>query len=157
MAPADVAAGPASMDVIFIEGFRGQTVIGIDPSELHDPQPLVIDLAAGLPRLRACGTDAIGDTINYAVVRERLKRLLAEHRLQLLEALAEAMADFLIDEFGAAWVRVKVRKPRKFDDVESVGVQIERHAPPPPMRANSQQGGATVLKFIASGMVPGKG
>ncbi|WP_354401751.1 dihydroneopterin aldolase [Variovorax sp. OAS795] len=142
------------MDLIFIEGFSGQTVIGIHDSELHRPQPLVIDVHAGVPRARACDTDRIGDTIDYGVVRERLVRLMAEHRLQLLEALAEAIADILIDEFGAGWVRVKVVKPRKFDDVQAVGVQIERHAPT--HRASKAAPGATVLNFLASGMVPAR-
>lgn len=144
----------APMDLIFIEGLHGETVIGIHESELHRPQPLLIDVHAGVPRAHACDTDRIGDTIDYGVVRERLHRLLAEHRLQLLEAFAEAIADILIDEFGASWVRVKVVKPRKFDDVQSVGVQIERHAPA--YRASRSTHGATVLKFLASGMVPAK-
>ena len=114
------------MDLILIEGLTGQTVIGIHDSELHRPQPLVIDIHAGVPRARACDTDRIGDTIDYSVVRERVQRLLAEHRLTLLEAFAEAVADILLGEFGAAWVRVKVVKPNKFDDVAAVGVQIER-------------------------------
>ena len=59
-----------------------------------------------------------------------LRRLLREHRLQLLEALAETISDILLVEFGARWVRVKVVKPRKFDDVQAVGVQIERVASP---------------------------
>ena len=109
------------MDLIFIEGFTGQTVIGIHDSELHRPQPVVIDLHAGVPRARACDTDQIGDTIDYGVVAERLRRLLVEHRLQLLEAFADAIADIVIGEFGARWVRVKVVKPRKFDDVQGGG------------------------------------
>lgn len=142
----------APMDLIFIEGFTGQTVIGIHHTELHDPQPLVIDLHAGLPRSRACDTDRIGDTIDYGAVRERLQRLLREHRLQLLEAFAEAIADILLDEFRASWVRVKVVKPRKFDDVQAVGVQIERFAPV----AEAPQRGAAMLHLIGSGMVPGE-
>ena len=153
-ASTDAADAAAPMDVIFIEGFSGETVIGIHESELHRPQPLVIDVYAGLPRARACDTDRIADTIDYSVVRERLQQLMATHRLQLLEAFAEAIADMLIDEFGAGWVRVKVVKPRKFDDVQAVGVQIERHAPT--HRAAKGTHGATVLKFLASGMVPAK-
>ena len=153
-APSAGAQGAAPMDLIFIEGLRGQTVIGIHHTELHDPQPLVIDLHAGVPRARACDTDRIADTIDYGVVRERLQRLMVEHRLQLLEAFAETIADILIGEFRAAWVRVKVVKPRKFDDVESVGVQIERFAPEPDA-ADAPQRGAAVLHLIGSGMVPG--
>lgn len=142
----------ATMDVIFIEGFTGETVIGIHETELHRPQPLVIDVHAGLARSRACDTDRIADTIDYAAVCERLRRLLAEHRLQLLEALAETIADIVIGEFGANWVRVKVVKPRKFSDVAAVGVQIERRAPP--TEDQPSRGGA-VLRLIGSGMVPG--
>lgn len=145
--------GPAgALDIVFIEGLLGETVIGIHDSELHRPQPIVIDLYAGLPRADACSTDLIVDTIDYSVVRDRLHRLLQEHRLQLLEAFAETIASILIDEFGAHWVRVKVVKPRKFDDLESVGVLIERRreqrAPHPPKSA-------TVLSLIGAGMVPG--
>jgi dihydroneopterin aldolase len=142
----------AGLDLVFIEGFVGETVIGIHDTELHRPQPLVIDVHAGLRRARACDTDCIADTIDYGAVRERLRRLLAEHRLQLLEAFAESIAEILIGEFGAAWVRVKVVKPRKFSDVAAVGVQIERAAPAPedkPARA------AAVLRLLGSGMVPG--
>jgi 7,8-dihydroneopterin aldolase/epimerase/oxygenase len=139
------------LDLIFIEGLTGQTVIGIHASELHRPQPLVIDIHAGVPRARACDTDRIGDTIDYSVVRERVLRLLAEHKLLLLEAFAETVAEILLGEFGAAWVRVKVVKPHKFDDVAAVGVQIERRT-----ASSKPQSHATVLHLIGSGMVPGK-
>ena len=146
----------APLDLIFIEGFVGETVIGIHESELHRSQPLLIDVHAGLPRARACDTDRIGDTIDYGVVCERLRRLLTEHRVQLLEAFAETIAEILIDEFGASWVRVKVVKPKKFADVQAVGVQIERtapHAQTPPQDKPSRA--AAVLHLLGSGMVPG--
>jgi len=151
--------GPAEasvpLDLIFVEGLTGETVIGIDHGELHAAQPLVIDVTAGVPHARACETDRIGDTIHYGHVRERILRLMREHRLQLLEAFAEAIASILLDEFGARWVRVKVVKPRKFDDVHAVGVQIERHAQLQAADAPAQRG-AAVLHLIGSGMVPGQ-
>jgi 7,8-dihydroneopterin aldolase/epimerase/oxygenase len=146
----NAALDEEALDLILIEGFRGNTVIGIHASELHQPQPIVIDLHAGIPRARACVTDRIGDTLDYGVMRARLQRLLAEHRVQLLEAFAESVADIVLGEFGARWVRVKVVKPNKFDDVDGVGVQIERHAP-----AAARERGAAVLHLIGSGMVPG--
>jgi len=147
-------ATPQTMDLIFVEGFVGETVIGIHESELHRAQPLEIDVHAGLPHARACDTDRIADTIDYGVVTERLRRLLVEHRLTLLEAFAEEIADILIAEFGAHWVRVKVVKPRKFADVSAVGVQIERYAPEPePTRPGHS---AEVIQLLASGMLPGK-
>jgi dihydroneopterin aldolase len=152
--PHPSAADSQPLDLIFIEGFIGQTVIGIHDSELHRPQPLRIDLVAGLPRPRACDTDSIVDTIDYGVVRERLVRLLAEHQVKLLEPFAETVAEILIKEFGAHWVRVVIAKPRKFDDVESVGVAIERRIEDmTPQRLAGRN--PTMLQLIGAGMVPG--
>lgn len=148
---ADARADAAPLDLIFIEGFTGQTVIGIHDSELHRPQTIRIDVTAGVPRPRACDTDRIGDTIDYGVVRERLQRLLKEHTLTLLESFAETIADILLHEFGAQWVRVVVVKPKKFDDVEAVGVAIERRRAAEPLGDR----GAPVLSLIGAGMVPG--
>ncbi len=178
--PAPTALRPQTLDLVFIEGLQVETVIGIHESELHHPQPLVIDLHAGLPRAVACDSDHIADTIDYSKVRVRLHRLVTEHRLQLLEAFAEAVAEILITEFRAHWVRVKVVKPRKFDDLQSVGVQIERWAPqdgpglaaptptspatspatspttsPATSPASGPQRAAAVLQLIGRGMVPG--
>jgi len=115
-----------AMDLIFIEGFEGETIIGINADELTLPQPVRIDLVAGLPRSRACDTDRIADTIDYGAVHEALTRLLATHKVKLLEALAEAITDLLIETFGAHWARVVLVKPRKFANVSAVGVAIER-------------------------------
>ena len=116
----------AALDIVYIEGFVGQTVIGIDTSELHLPQPVRLDLSIGVPAIRACQSDCIDDTINYAAVREALLALLATHNVRLLEALAERVAQLLIADFGAHWVRVKLCKPAKFEDLTAVGVIIER-------------------------------
>lgn len=154
MTPSPSVTAPPAMDLIFVEGFVGDTVIGIHESELHRPQPLVIDVHAGVPHARACETDRIGDTIDYGVVTERLRRLLTEHRTTLLEAFAENIADILLGEFGARWVRVKVVKPHKFEDVRAVGVQIERFASEVEVPRPGHS--AAVVQLLASGMLPGK-
>ena len=139
------------LDLVFIEGLCGQTVIGIHASELHQPQTVTIDVCAGVPRAPACQTDCIADTIDYGELRERICVLLREHRVQLLEALAEEVARIAIDEFQAHWVRVRIAKPRKFSDTIAVGVAIERRRKPPsPASAR-----AATLRLIGQGLVPG--
>ncbi|MDR5754368.1 MULTISPECIES: dihydroneopterin aldolase [unclassified Caballeronia] len=132
------------MDIVYIEGLTGSTVIGIDSSELHEPQPVRLSLAIGVPAIRACRTDQIEDTINYAAVREALHGLFASHGVRLLEALAERIAQLLIADFGAHWVRVSLAKPAKFDDVDAVGVLIERRRPR----------GAATYASLGEGLVP---
>ncbi|MDR5857198.1 dihydroneopterin aldolase [Caballeronia sp. LZ062] len=143
--PPHAAEDAAPMDIVFIEGLTGQTVIGIDKTELHDAQPVRMSLAIGVPSLRACTTDRIEDTVNYAAVRDAIHVLLASHGVQLLEALAEHIAQLVIAQFGAHWVRVSLAKPAKFDDVDAVGVVIERR------RAPSVKSG---LEWIGLGYVP---
>lgn len=128
-------AGPGlqdgqALDLVFIEDLRCETVIGIYSSEQHRPQPLRIDLVAGVPRSPACRSDAIADTIDYAGVRRALLDLMQTHQVKLLEALAEQIAQMLLKDFGAHWVRVAVAKPQKYEDVGAMGVAIERRRPP---------------------------
>jgi dihydroneopterin aldolase len=135
----------AAMDIVYIDGFTGRTVIGIDKNELHEAQPVRMSLMIGVPSIRACTTDHIDDTINYAAVRDAIHALLASHRLQLLEALAERIAQMVIADFGAHWVKISLAKPAKFDDVDAVGVVIERR------RSWSD---TTGLGWIGRGYVP---
>lgn len=146
----DASALSERMDIVFIENFTGETVIGIDSSELHVPQPVRVNLAIGVPVIRACTTDRIEDTVNYAAVREALLALFASHRVRLLEALAETIAQLLIADFGAHWVRVSLAKPAKFDDVAAVGVQIERR------RGDLPAEGAGLVSYasLGKGLVP---
>lgn len=149
-APLSPPAAQEPLDLVFIEGLRARTVIGIHASELDAPQDIVIDVCAGVPHLGACASDRIGDTIDYAVLRERLHGLLRAHGVQLLEAFAEQVARVAIDEFGAHWVRVRVAKPRKFEDTAAVGVVIERRRIAPAASA-----GRATLRLIGRGLVPG--
>ncbi|WP_277188264.1 dihydroneopterin aldolase [Caballeronia sp. BR00000012568055] len=140
------------LDIVYIEGLTGRTIIGIDKSELHDPQPVRLDLAIGVPSIRACITDEISDTVNYAAVREAILKLLDTHRLQLLEALAERIAQLVIADFGAHWVRVTLAKPAKFPDVDAVGVMIERRIER--RRADKPATSSVSLAWIGKGYCP---
>lgn len=142
------------MDIIFIEGFEGETVIGIDSDELHRRQPVRIDLWAGLPRSLACNTDQICDTIDYGQVHGALQALLADHGVQLLEALAETIAQMLLVDFGAHWVRVALAKPHKFANVRAVGVTIERRRQ---QAGSAPRREGTVLALLGAGMCPPEG
>lgn len=142
----------APMDIIFIDGFLGHTVIGINEDELETPQPVRIDIAAGLLRSLACSTDQIGDTIDYGELRDALHDMLRSHRYQLLEAFAEAVAGLVLNRFGGHWVRVGVTKPGKYHDVDGVGVIIERRRSA--LDTPSRKRSAEVLQLLGAGLVP---
>lgn len=151
--PLDPAAQAAALpgadcDAVYLRGFRGQTIIGIREQELHQAQTLAIDLVVGRSRLQACRSDDIADTVDYSSLRKWLLGYLEHHGQRLLEAFAAQLADQVLERFDADWVQVMVGKPRRYPDVEEVGVRIERRR----QRPRGQD--ADVLRLIGGGMSP---
>ena len=119
---------PAPMDIIFIEELRAETWIGIYPREKAMPQTVVLDIQMGVSTASAGASDDIRDTIDYAVVSERLREELAARHFNLLEKLAEFVATLILEDYAAQWVRVSVAKLGMMKGVKRVGVIIERSA-----------------------------
>ncbi|TJZ69024.1 dihydroneopterin aldolase [Chitiniphilus eburneus] len=114
------------MDIIFLHGVRARTLIGCYDWERVAPQAVELDLDIGLPSSRACQTDDLTDTIDYASVVNRIHLELEARHFLLLEALAAHLAQVLITDFAAPWVRVSVTKPGILKDVGRAGVTVER-------------------------------
>ena len=113
------------MDTIFIQDYRLEMLIGVYEWERRVPQTVQLDLEIGLPK-RDKRSDKIGDTIDYAKVVSRIETSLAEHRFLLVEALAEHIAQLVMGEFRAPWVKTSVTKLGALKGVKRVGVTIER-------------------------------
>jgi dihydroneopterin aldolase len=89
------------MDIIFIEDLRAETWIGIYPREKAMPQTVEISLKIGVSTASAGASDDIRDTVDYAVVVERLRADLAASHFNLLEKLTEHIATWLLENFAA--------------------------------------------------------
>jgi len=114
------------MDVIFLNEFRAETIIGIYPWEREVPQTIQLDLEIGLPHSRAGVSDDVADTIDYGRVVERIRQVLAEKHFSLVEALAEHIAQMVMGEFGSPWIRISVTKLGLIRGVKRLGITIER-------------------------------
>ncbi len=116
------------MDKIFLHGLKADTLIGVYEWERKQPQTLLIDLDIGLPPRRA-DDDDIGSTVHYGEVCDTVRNNLETRRFHLLETLAEHIALLILNDFPAAWVKVRLVKPGILPDVREVGVEIERGQP----------------------------
>ncbi|MDR0480607.1 MAG: dihydroneopterin aldolase [Gallionellaceae bacterium] len=114
------------MDIIFLRELKVETLIGVYEWEKRVPQTLQIDLEIALPDNRAGATDDIADALNYADVVRDIQNLLANRHFSLIEALAEAIAQMLLDDFKSPWVKVSVAKLNAIRGSRMVGVSIER-------------------------------
>jgi dihydroneopterin aldolase len=113
------------MDIIFIQDFRLEILIGVYDWERRVPQTVQLDLEIALPP-REKRSDRIGDTIDYAKVVSRIRASLAENHFLLVEALAEHIAQLVLTEFNAPWMRASVTKLGALQGVKRLGVTIER-------------------------------
>lgn len=116
------------MDKIFLSGFEIKTIIGVWEWERRMPQTVRIDLQFGVDISKAAASDDIADTINYKEVADGIAAL-AERHFKLVEAFAEAIAGYVLEEFSIEWVSVRVAKPGAIRGSREVGVLIERHRP----------------------------
>ena len=96
---------------IEISGLSLYTRHGVSEAERELGQRLVFDISFELDDCDATVTDRIEDTINYGEVCEQVALAAQERSYKTLERLCTAVADRLVDRFGAESVRVKATKP----------------------------------------------
>jgi dihydroneopterin aldolase len=115
-----------NMDKIFLEELKIDTIIGIWDWERKIRQTVIIDLEMSADIAKAAATDDVADTLNYKSVAKRIRQFVGDSSFQLVETLAERIAAIIRDEFGVAWVRVKVHKPGAIRGSKDVGIEIVR-------------------------------
>ena len=117
------------MDRIFLRGMRFMACHGVLPHEQEVSQPFEVDVELGLSLRTAGESDDLDDTVNYAKVYRTVSSIMNGASKQLIEAVAEEIADDLLRDFDVLrWVRVTVHKPiAPIDGIFSdVGVTILR-------------------------------
>lgn len=105
---------------------------GVLEAEKEMGQRFAVDLIIYKDLRMAGKTDELQYTVNYAEVYHSVKQLVEEQKFNLLEALAEGIADLVLRSFPVQRVTVSIRKPSApvagiFDYVE-VSIEREREA-----------------------------
>ena len=113
------------MDIIFLHEFKLDLVIGVYAWERHVPQTVQLDLDIGLPS-GAGQSDRLEDTIDYGRVVQAIEASLRQRHFDLLETFAEHIAQLILSDFKAPWVRISVTKLGMLSNIKRVGLTIER-------------------------------
>ena len=114
------------MDTIFLHGLKVECVIGIWEWERRITQTLIFDLDIGFHTTVAAHSGKIEDTLSYREVAKRVTAYAQEARANLVETLAQGVAEILFEEFGVPWCKVRVNKRGAVTGATDVGVVIER-------------------------------
>ena len=114
------------MDAVRIRGLKVEAIVGVHDWERRLPRPVVIDLELATDAARAAKADALKDALDYAAVAKAVTEFVGASQFQLVETLAERLAEKLRAQFGVAWVRLEVHKPGAVPGAQDVSVSIER-------------------------------
>jgi len=114
------------MDTVYIEGLKTDAVIGVYDWERSIRQTLVLDLELASDNRAAAATDGIADAMDYDAISKRILAYVQASEFELIETLAERVADIVLTEFNIPWLRLKLGKPGAVAEANDVGVIIER-------------------------------
>ena len=114
------------MDIIFLSDLQIETVIGIYDWEREIKQTVIFDLQMGADIRKAASSDHIDDTLDYKSVAKRVIQFVEGSEFQLVETLAEKVADLILSEFNVPWIRLKLNKSGAISGASGVGIIIER-------------------------------
>lgn len=116
------------MDIIYLRDLRIDAIIGVYEWERRVKQTVVLDLEMAGDVQRAALTDRLEDTLNYKAVAKRVIQFVGDSDFQLVETLAERVAEIVRHEFDVPWLRLHVNKQGAVRGARDVGVIIERGA-----------------------------
>lgn len=110
------------MDRVALRGLRARGHHGVFEREREEGQTFVVDVELGLDTRPAAAGDDLTKTVHYGVLAEQVVAVVAGEPVDLIETLAQRIADVCLAHEAVQEVEVVVHKPEApvtvpFDDV----------------------------------------
>lgn len=84
---------------------------GVFEFERREGQVFVLDLVLGLDTSTAAGSDDLRDTVDYGSLVASAKSAVENDPVDLIETLAQRIADVCLADQRVDWARVTIHKP----------------------------------------------
>ncbi len=114
------------MDKIFIRDLALRCIIGIFPEERREKQDVIINVEMHVDLRKAGRSDDLNDTVNYKSIKKAILALVETSRFQLIESLAENIADIALADEKVQQVTVTIDKPGALRFARASAVEITR-------------------------------
>jgi dihydroneopterin aldolase len=124
-------AEPIDCDRITLTGLTARGNHGVFDFERRDGQDFVVDVELELDTAPAARTDDVADTVDYGALADALVAVVGGEPVNLIETLAQRLADTCLADARVHAATVTVHKPQapiehRFVDVE---VTVRRRGP----------------------------
>ena len=117
------------MDKVIVKDLELFCYHGVNPEEKIDGQIFIFDIEAGIDLSTPCMTDNVDDTVSYAKIIKTVRRVAQSEINDLIERVAQRVADELFNEFPKIeTLKITLKKPQApiKADFNYVAVEIER-------------------------------
>ena len=99
-------------DELAINGIECFDHHGVFDFERREGQPFVIDLVLGMDTRPAATSDDLHDTVDYGSLVTSVKNAVESDPVDLIETLAQRIADVCLLDDRVEWCRLTVHKPK---------------------------------------------
>ena len=115
-------------DRIILDDMVFQGTHGVYLEEQQNAQPFEVDVELVMNLQPAGLSDDLEQTIDYSKVFDTCRQIVESTRFNLIEALAEAIAQEILAGFPADEVTIRIRKPKvqMGGTLRAAGVEIRR-------------------------------
>lgn len=98
-------------DELSIDGIECFAHHGVFDFERREGQVFVIDLVLGVDTAPAARSDDLAETVDYGVLVDKVVAAVQSDPVDLIETLAQRVADVVLWDRRVEWTRVTVHKP----------------------------------------------
>ena len=111
---------------VFIRDLILTCLIGVHKHERKKPQRIRINLDLAVTEQSVISTDRLADVVCYEDVADKIRSIVNNGHVNLVETLAEKIASKCLEDRRIKATRVRIEKLDVFKDAASAGVEIER-------------------------------
>lgn len=120
----------SAFDQILVRDLLFRCIVGVNEDERHEKQDVIVQITLDVDLRRAGQTDALADTVDYKALKKDVLAMAEQSKFQLVEALAQSIADICLQRPRVQRVTVQVEKPGALRFARTVGVRIVRSREP---------------------------
>lgn len=114
------------MAKIFIDNLIVFGILGIHPHEQRKKQLIRVSVEVEADIAEASKDDDVKKTIDYSALSEDIIQFIDDSSYGTIEALIEALAERILNNFDVESVWLRIEKPNAVPQADSVGVEIEK-------------------------------
>jgi 7,8-dihydroneopterin aldolase/epimerase/oxygenase len=98
-------------DELSVTGIECWAHHGVFDFERREGQTFVVDLVLGIDTRRAAASDDLAETVNYGTLTADVKAAVERDPVDLIETVAQRIADVCLLDTRVEWARVTLHKP----------------------------------------------